>query len=78
MKASPLKGGLRVTWSPPVDTGGAVAITYRYRVGRGPWTATAATVIRVNGAKGKTLAVSVQAVNEEGTGPISIVRGVPR
>jgi len=78
LKASPLKGGLRVAWSPPMDTGGAVAITYRYRVGRGPWTATASTAIRVNGAKGKTLAVAVQAVNEEGTGPISIVRGVPR
>ena len=78
LKAVPIKGGLRVTWRGPADRGGAETVTYQYRAGKGAWTATNKSTVRVLGVRGKVLSLSVRAVNAAGPGPSRTVRAKPR
>lgn len=78
LKATPLRGAIRVTWSSPTDLGGASTVSYRYRVGKGNWFITDTRTVRAPGASGATLVVTVQALNGAGPGPSRTVRAAPR
>ena len=78
VRATPLRGSIRVAWSSPADLGGATSVTYEYRVGKGPWLGTTATSMKVKGVKGKRITVQVRALNDAGPGPVARVVGIPR
>ena len=78
LKATSLKGALRVTWGAPLDLGGVAPISYQYRVGKKAWLSTSARMIRVPGAPEKVLAVAVRAVNAAGPGESQVVRATPK
>ena len=76
---TPLKRGLRVSWSAPsAELGGSVT-GYEYRTGNSLWTKTSKSTISVTGLKSKrATTVSVRAYNDAGFGPAVSVRGVPK
>lgn len=77
LKATPKKGAVRITWKAPKRLGGDEAVTYRYRVSKGPWKSTKKTSVRVRGRAGRLIAVSVRAVNSAGPGKPKTVRSSP-
>lgn len=73
-----LKGAIRVSWTPPVDDGGARFVGYRVRWGRGAWIPTAGTSWTITGKKSRRITAYVQATNSAGEGPELRISGVPR
>lgn len=78
-EATPVKGGLRVQWQPPLGADAAGPVDYyEYRVGQGTWTRTARTSVIIRPLpKGRSVAVEVRAVNFMGPGAGIFVRGTP-
>lgn len=61
---------IRLTWSPPTDTGGAPVAQYRYRLGTGAWLTTTGTSVSIPLPRGGTsVTLSIQAANRVGWGP---------
>lgn len=61
---------IRLTWSPPTDTGGAPVSQYRYRLGTGAWLTTTGTSASIPLPRGGTsVTLSIQAANRVGWGP---------
>jgi hypothetical protein len=71
LRAAPLQGALRVTWSPPSSSGGSQPLTYQYKAGKGRWTSLLVTRVDIKGRAGAEISVLVRAVNEVGPGPVS-------
>jgi serine protease len=64
-----------LTWSAPTNTGGAAITGYRYRVGSAAWKSTSTARITVPlPRRGKSISVSIQAVNQVGFGPAVVQR----
>lgn len=75
-RATPQRGAIRVTWSPPISGGAASSFEYSRDGTR--WQKTSKTAIVVKGRSGSTLTVYVRAVNASGAGPTTKVTGRPR
>ena len=75
LRATPLKGAVRVTWARPTTTSTTSPVdTYEYRVGAGAWTATSSTAVTIGRlAKGRPVTVEVRAVNFMGPGVVATV-----
>lgn len=78
LQATPGRRMITVTWKAPTDLGGATAVTYQYRVGKGGWISTSSTNVPLPGKKGKRITVTVRALNDAGPGPSSRTSAVPR
>lgn len=78
VRVKPSAGALRIAWLPPANVGGGSPLTYEYRVGRGPWKATASQAVLVRGQRGQRLVISVRAATPAGVSPAVTVSGVPR
>lgn len=78
LRAAPRPGSVALGWAAPLESSDPKGVTYEYRVGAGGWTAITATKVVVRGAKGRSLTISVRAVNSAGPGPLSTVTAKPR
>lgn len=75
LRATPLKGAVRVTWVRPTTTSTTSPVEgYEYRVGTGAWTSTALTAVTIGRlAKGRSVTVQVRAINFMGPGVVATV-----
>lgn len=78
LKATALKGAIRVSWSAPRDPGSGGQVSYEYRVGTTSWKSTTAASVTIKGRKGARITVQVRATNSAGHGPELSVSGVPK
>ena len=80
LRASPLKGSLRVRWARPGTTSTLSPVdVYEYRIGSSLWRSTNRTSVVLTGlAKGRLVTVEVRAVNFMGPGPAARVSARPR
>ena len=77
LRALPVRGAMRVTWTAPADFGGAPLVTYQFRVDTKAWKPTSKTQITIQGKQGKRITVQVRAVNSAGHGAAEKVFGIP-
>jgi hypothetical protein len=66
-RAQSLKGGVKFSWAAPASPGDG-PLTYEYRAGSGSWLKTTRTTVTLKAPKGKTVTISVRAVNSTGPG----------
>ncbi len=73
-RAQSLKGAVKFSWAAPANPG-AGPLTYEYRVGSGSWLKTTRTTVTLKAQKGKTVTISVRAVNSTGPGASLTISG---
>lgn len=78
LRASALKGRIRVTWSAPENASTAGPVTYEYRTRRRAWRPVSQTFAIVPGKRGAPLLVQVRAVSIGGPGPALQVQATPK
>ena len=78
LRATPVAGGLKVTWKAP-STRGVRVTAYHYQVGSGPWQKTTTRTLTLTGLiRGQEVTVRVRAEGKGGMGAIATVRAAPR
>ena len=80
LRATPLKGALRIAWrTPPGTTKYNPPGGFQYRVGTSAWTSTDLMTAVIRGLrKGRQVTVEVRAVNFMGPGPVTRVSARPK
>lgn len=78
-EVTPLRAGLRVSWSPPLGADAAGPVDYyEYRVGAGTWRQTTRTAVVIKPLpRGRVTSIEIRAVNSYGSGASIFVRGTP-
>ena len=78
LKAAGVTGGIRITWGPPEMPEEADGVSYRYRVGSGPWIPTTSLSAQVKAKPRTPVTIRVRAVSAFGMGPVSILTATAR
>lgn len=79
LRATPMKGSLRISWARPRPTTTSPVEYYEFRVGNALWQSTTQLSVVIPGlAKGRPVTVEVRAVNFMGPGASSRVTSRPR
>lgn len=73
-RAQSLKGAVKFSWKSPANRGTG-PLTYEYRVGAGSWVKTSRPTVTLKVKKGRTLTISVRAVNSSGPGGSITISG---